>query len=238
MDDKTAQSLLDRMKQDKINQDSKNLIGKVLLTALGGGMAVRGLTGLSNVLKPTQQYAPPSTADFEVPYGSKKKEKEAVDAFDNPWTMPAVMLGGPAAFYGGWKGIDKLLDRQRKGKTEDELKAEKDRYRKALIAAYKTAEDENKTTDELLEGCFSKSAAGIWDSFERAGNLGKGLALTYGIAAPLAAYSFVNDKMQSSSRRAVLEKALRERARRRAKQQPFELYATPEQVDIPEDSEE
>jgi hypothetical protein len=241
MDNKSAEQLLNKiaetkkanvlkdLKKQEDNAAARTLISKALLTALGGGMAIRGLTGFRNVLQNRDAVESPTTSEFSLPYGYEEEEKQA-DAWDNPWTMPSILLGGPAAFYGGWKGVDKLLDKQRTAKSEDELEAAKEEYRQALLGSYKQSSD--RSTEELLDSCFEKAA-----SFERLGNLGKGVALTYGIGAPLAAYALVNDRMQKASRRKLLEKAIKERARRRAKQQPIELYALPEPVNISENEE-
>jgi len=249
MNNEAAKKLLEKISQAKHagviedavnrqnNEKSRNLIAKALLTALGGGAAIRGLQGFRTILGKPGPTGVPHSSEFEMPYRYDEEEKQA-DAFDNPWTIPALTLGLPAAFYGGWKGIDKLLDRQRKAMSEDELEAAKQEYRDALLATYKEASDE-RSTEELLDGCFQKAAEkSLMDSFSRAGNIGKGLALTYGIGAPLAAYALVNSKMKATSRKALLEKAIAERARRRAQQQPSELYALPEPVAISEDEDE
>lgn len=244
MDNKSASELLQKIQAEKsaggppvsmqqlaaadkrqASAASRDLLTRVLLTALGAGAAIRGAKGLTSVLSPRSDSfsakAPPSSVDMPVLYSSKEEEKEAIDAFDNPYTLPGLLLGAPLAFYGGWKGVDALVDKQRRKKVEDELSDAKEEYRKALLGSYKQSSD-NQSTGDYLDACFEKKAF-----LDRLGNLGKGLALTYGIGAPLAAYAFVDSKMKNASKRKILEKALRERARRRALQQPSELYAIP-----------
>jgi hypothetical protein len=216
-----------RFKSKTISDSSRALLTKILLGSLGAGAAIRGAQGLAGVLSPKSDEfsskSPPASVDMPVLYATaKEEEKEAMDAFDSPAALAGLLLGTPLAFYGGWKGVDSLVEQQRKAKVDDELQDAKEQYQQALLGSYKQAED-SKSTEDYLDECFSKKASTIG----RVSNIGKGMALTYGIGAPLAAYLYVDSKMKGASKRKILEKALRERAKRRALQQPSELYAIP-----------
>lgn len=163
-----------------------------------------------------------------------------------PWYGPAMMLTGLAGLGLGWKGVDSVLQARRRAETEDELnKARQDfhdallsQYDKPLRASGKTAADSTmravgtgldeafQTLTQLFTQPLTKQAVD-W------GNLGGATLGGYGMYAGLSGLltgALIYDKMQKRSRRAVLEKALQRRQRRRFMQSPTEIYAVPEPV--------
>jgi hypothetical protein len=226
-----------------------------------GGAALRGALGLGRLTDEVKSQ-PRQTVDMPVPFPVVKEEEEEKTAneemsfFDrvgdavglyNPdatsdagqgWMYPAALLGIPAAGYLGWKGMDAIMDKQRRRRSEQKLDKAKEEYEEALLGSYKQSSD---VGDQV--SC-SAQLDKVFDNFEKAaaetektaflGNVPgavKGLLATYALLSGPTAYMYVNDRMKKNSRRAVLEKAVKERARRASKQQPFELYASPKPVE-------
>lgn len=158
-------------------------------------------------------------------------EKEAYEA-GSPWNsdymIPGMLLGTPLAAYGGWKVVDRILDSNRKRKTESELEAAKKEYQEALQSAFKQGSDE-ASLDEMLEGVYEGhyKKADLGDIIRS----GKGLYTTYALASAPLAFMMVNSAMKKNSKKQLIEKAMRERARRKAQQQPQELYAKPKLIE-------
>ena len=264
MDNKEAKDLLNQIKQEKtaakgspvtdavmksqLNNDALKDIAKYLMFGAGAGVAMRGATGIAKLLGDDQEVVPSKTVDMPVLFGVPKKveddeedvkkleyksaeEKKAYSKTSLPYYLPAMLLGTPLAAYGGWKAVDAVLDKQRKAKSEDNLEEAKSDYESALLDSYK----KSASTDEMLDEVF--------DNYKEAGTLndilgtGKGLALTYALAAGPLGYMMVNSKMKANSKRKILEKAMRERARRQAAKQPAELYAIPAPVEYDENEE-
>ena len=264
MDNKEAKDLLNQIKQEKtaakgspvtdavmksqLNNDALKDIAKYLMLGAGAGVAMRGATGIANLLGEDREVVPSRTVDMPVLFGVPKKveddeedvkkleyksaeEKKAYSKTSLPYYLPAMLLGTPLAAYGGWKAVDAVLDKQRKAKSEDNLEEAKSDYESALLDAYK----KSASTDEMLDEVF--------DNYKEASTLndilgtGKGLALTYALAAGPLGYMMVNSKMKANSKRKILEKAMRERARRQAAKQPAELYAIPAPVEYDENEE-
>jgi len=152
--------------------------------------------------------------------------------------IPAILLGTPLAAYGGWKGVDAIMDKQRRKKTESDLDTAKQRYQHALLGSYKQSSDE-ASSDEILDNIFDehydKQAGVVWDkakdtftdAFPNFEGMSTGLAATYAIPAALGGYLATDSFMKKRSKRTLLEKAMKERARRQARMQPAELYAIP-----------
>jgi hypothetical protein len=142
-----------------------------------------------------------------------------------------MLLGAPLAAYGGWKGVDAILNTQRRKEKEKELEQVKQDYEKALLGSYK------KATDASLDTAFSeleKAASPLnWakdklnQMFPNLEGASQGALLTTGLVSAPLGYMIVNNAMKKNSQRAVLEKALAERARRQALSQPPEIYAVP-----------
>jgi len=223
----------DALMKSEVNRDAMKTLAKTLLIAAGGGAALRGFSGLRNLLTSDAEPIPSRTVDMPVMY-AKPREKEAYSKRSVPYYIPGMPLGAPLAAYGGWKGIDALMDKQRRHKSDDELEMAKKDYEQALLDSYKEGSD--KSTDELLDTVFKQysKTANVRDWVDTA----KGLGLTYALASAPLGYMVVNNAMKKSSKRRLLEKAMRERARLQAARQPAELYAIPQPKEIAEEEAE
>lgn len=221
----------------RLQSDAKKDIVRNLVMALGGGAALRGAVGLHSMvteparIKPTQR-----VVEMPVAYPADEEEKRSRDATATSplglsYYAPGMLLGGAVAGYGGWKGVDALLDRQRRKQTDEELDSAKQEYEQALLGAYK------KATDSALDQAFAgyTKSAGLGQFLEdsvstvapNAPGMAKGLGLTYGLATAPLGFMMVNNMLKKNSKRALLQKAMQERARRQALTQPPEIYAVP-----------
>ncbi len=222
----------------QLQADATKDILKALLLAGGLGAAARGASGLQSMFAPKKKVSPGRVVEMPVPYptesdGEEKKADNslATSRYGLNYFMPSMLLGAPLAAYGGWKGVDAILNSQRRKEKEKELEQAKQEYEQALLGAYK------KGTDEALDSAFSgleKDASPLdWVQNkinQVAPNLAgasQGALLTAGLVSAPLGYMIVNNAMKKNSRRAILEKALAERARRQALSQPPEIYAVP-----------
>jgi hypothetical protein len=247
---------LKEMGPQQLAKNRNNNIINALLLAGGGAAALRGGLGLSRMFSEDTQPVADRTVDMRVPVrDDEEDEKDAGDTLtdrigelipgmgpgDNPeataesgagYYLPSLLLGTPLAAYAGWKGVDALFNSQRKAKTKSRLERAKKEYEDSLRSSYKTASDNSSPVD-CLDVAFDKLASGVFPNLP---GQAKGLAATYALLSAPAAYMFVNDKMKKSSKRAILEKAMKERARRRAMTQPAELHAIPSALEEEEDN--
>lgn len=223
-----SDSLQKKVSDNKAIKD----VSKNLLLAFGLGASLRGAQGLTGLFKKEKPAVPYRTVELPVSYPDKEEdEKVAYSEYSNSLYMPAMLLGTPLAAYGGWKGVDKLLDSQRKERSKAELAEAKRDYEAAVMEAYKKAEDDF-STDDMLDRVFSTvKSADLSDSYDKL----KGIAATYALASGPLGFMLVNSAMQKGSKRKLLEKAMKERARRQATRQPAELYAVPTPQPIEED---
>lgn len=153
-----------------------------------------------------------------------------------PWYGPAMLFTGLGALGLGWKGTDMLLDRLRRRQTEEEVEKARGEFRKALLQQYSRPpqkiaawQDSLDRTYDMLQSLLLKlpdKQAQLADWAGKATNV-------YGMVGGLGALitgMLVYDRARKRSRRAVLEKALQRRERRKFMQQPTEIYAVPEPV--------
>lgn len=251
----------------QVRSDALGDIGKVMLFGGGAGAGIRGLLGLHNLVrrnasKPIKLNRGP--AELPLPYPVEPEPEEeteqvklaemgtvsgllsgqyATNKAGLPWYRPAMLVGGLAAGYGGWKAIDHVLDSRRKQDLESELEDSRAQFQKALLSQYdqplakhsSDSETEKLAADldglfDLFEQATEKSAESTW-----ADVLG-GTAGNYGMyaapAALMAGYAAYKTG-QKTNRAAVIQKALKRRARRNASLQPDELFATPVPVETP-----
>lgn len=145
-----------------------------------------------------------------------------------PWAMPAAVGAGAAGLMGGWSAMDYLLDKRRKGDLQAELEKAKEEYEAALMAstAGKTAAEGTlaRDLDDLFDEMTKKASSWADLAGRGAGAYGiyGGLA---GLTTALLAYNW--DKKRQ--RRALIDKALKERRKRRFSQQPAAMYVRPQQ---------
>jgi hypothetical protein len=224
------------------------------VVGLGAGAAGRGLTGLvqlinRNMSKPRRSYPPAIPVDLPL----QKQDEEAPDqpkfaasadflrgdyaqsVGGVPWAIPAAVGAGAAGMYGGWNAMDYLLDKRRKGDLEAELEQAKQEYEAALMsnaggkqAADGTlAADLDKLYDAVVEkqsqtsGEKKATSAADWAGFGL-GNYGIYAGAT-GLTGAMLAYSYAKKRQ----RRAVIERALKERRKRRFSSQPAAMYVRP-----------
>jgi hypothetical protein len=212
--------------------------------------------GLYNLLSPQKGVVGPKVVGqgtMPVPYPSETEEEEAEEKEANalgsflggdyaskttgiPWTIPAGMLGGLGAIYGGWKGMDKILDARRKAKLEEELEDAKSDFNQALLEQYdeKIGSDEPSLSQDLdtLYDQVEKVAFGDVDWGNISGTTA-GMYGTYAGLAALLAGLTAHDWSSKRSKRELLRKAQQRKARRLQMQRPSEIYATPVPVPKP-----
>lgn len=204
-----------------LEDEAKQKILKVLGLSLGAGAAIRGFHGLKDTLANPEVKIPNKVIDLPVPENKKLKKEAYSSVYDVPGFIPAMLLGSPLAVYGGWRGVDALLDKQRRKQVEHNLDLAKSKYEDALLQGYKTAVDKNlNTAASLLE----KSATLP---------LAKSLGLTYALGAFPLGYYFTDKYMRKHSQRELLNQVLKQKALQEATAQPPEIFANliPDQVE-------
>jgi hypothetical protein len=206
---------------DLLASEAKQKILKVLGLSLGAGAAIRGFHGLRDTLQNPEVKIPSKIIDLPVPENKKLKKEAYTSIYDVPGFIPAMLLGSPLAVYGGWRGVDALLDRQKRKQLEHELDTAKTKYEDSLLQGYKTAVDKNlNTAARLLE----KSATLP---------LAKSLGLTYALGAFPLGYYFTDKYMRKHSQRELLNQVLKQKSLQESAAQPPEIFANliPEQVE-------
>lgn len=225
----------------QLNKDTVSQLLKGMVILAGGGAALRGLSGLGEATTPRKRKQTGRVVEMPVPYAEKGASDStntgsmysgATSPVGMPYTIPAALLGFPLAFYGGWKGVDALMDKQRRSQTDSELDEAKRDYESALLGSYKTASDNNDSVSANLDKAFAglQKQAEKAAFFENLPGSATGLAAAYTLGTLPLGYYVVDRQMKKNSRKAILEKALRERARRAAMSQPPELYAIPSPI--------
>lgn len=222
----------------QMQEDAIKKILSIMAFSAGAGAAIRGASGLFESSKNSKKG--PRVIEMPVAY---PKEKIAIDSnskatspYGLDYFLPSLVVGAPLAAYGGWKGIDLLLNRAKEQESKAKLEAAKKKYEEALLGSYKKATD--NCLDQAFSGYIQKAAldpvGSISNSFNsafpNASGLSKGLALTWLLSSVPAGYYLVNKVMKKNSKRSILEEAVEERARRQALAQPPEIYAIPHGV--------
>ena len=251
-----------KVKQTASENAAKNRPSQILQSLLLAGATGAGLRSAIGLSRMNKEVAarPPRIQDMEVLLPAEEEEEKLADdswmdrAMDKlpiqmgpeggspnathntgvPYYIPAMMLGLPAAGVLGWKGMDAIFDKQRKLRAKSKVDKAKKEYEEELLGSYK--QGSSNFSDEL-DQVFNKFEKAAFVSANMPGQL-KGLLATYAALSAPAAYLFVDDKLKKNSQKAILEKAIKERSRRAAQQQPTELYATPKPVEMPAEEEE
>lgn len=248
----------DQIKNIAAGKRAKNRTSQILqaiLMAGGAGVALRSGLGLSRMFSESQA-VPSKTVDMDVliPGEEEKRSEDLIERAFNavgmgkkqhpnstsnigvPGYLPSLLLGTPLAFAGGWKGMDMLFNKSRKARNKRKTEKAKEDYDAAVLESYKQGSD-NALPTEKLDVAFNQLEKVAVFGVENVPGALKGLFATYAALSGPAAYMFVNDRMKKNSTKSIIEKAMRERARRHSQQQPLELYAKPRTVEE-EDSEE
>jgi len=166
----------------------------------------------------------------KVLMGEKATKKTGIPAW---WVgMPTLGLGG---LYGGYKGMDYLLDRRRREDQDTDLEDARDEFRRALrgqAAVPKIASDGETDMCVQLDRLYDQIVKRA-DDMEKTGVLENetGAALGgYGIYAALASLltgTWMYNMTKKRSRANLLLDAQRKRLRQRYQTRPPEIMALP-----------
>lgn len=239
----TSVNVLDAAKQ----QDALQQLMRLGVAGVGMGAAGRGAMGLYRIISrrfgKQPQLSVPAPVELTVPYpgrerlATKRKQKSAsiggllrgegaASRSEIPWFAPAALLTGVGSVAGGWKGMDMLLDSQRKARQRDELERAKKDYEEALLSQYDQKSAAERTPGEQLGDALDE----LFDSLEKNADWtqqllgGYGLYATgSGLAAALAAYQMAKKRNDAE----LLRKAQQQRLRSRYEAQPAPVYAHP-----------
>jgi len=226
----TADQPLSDLQTQQLIRSIKQMAG----VGVGIGATLRGFHGLSNLMQEQNPAVPPRVVDLPVvmPDARKKTVKRATSSIADiaglPGGLPALLLGGPLSVYGGWKGVDMVLDKYRKKTQQDKLEDAKTQYEQALLGSYKKAVDTNLNQVFIAV----KQAEDDWATWlakkvndHVIPSSAKQLYGTYALATMPLSYALIDAHMKRTSPRAILNDAVQERARQRALTQPAQIYA-------------
>ena len=243
------------------------------LGALAVGAGARGLTGLYNLMteratRPRNTYPGAMVTRIPIPVQDDEDDKphhrrKVVTATDGgpPVTdyrngalyMPAMMGAGALGLYGGWKGVDALLQHQRDQASKQKVEDARKDFEQALLESYpkprkpsgipglKVSQDEqesdgqklSRALDDLYDKLQEKRAfdwsIGGMVSPDTTQNLA-GMYGTYALGSGLLAGKLTYDAGMKNNGQTVLRKAIARRARRQAMQRPSEILAVPDEV--------
>lgn len=249
---------LQGMAATQLKSDALKDVRNIGLGAVGVGAAGRGLVGLIQMMKANKPKKTRSgPAYLPLPYPAEPTKQAGFLGGDAattkggvPWYGPAMLMGGLGGLGLGWKGMDKVLDARRQKEEEGELVRAREQFHDALLEQYDAPIKTHPTLmkkragDESTMEKVGKALDALYDKFEAAkeeekvagvdwSNLAGQAAGGYGMYAGLSGLltgAMVYDKINKRSRRAILEKALQQRQRRKFMQQPTEIMAVPEPV--------
>lgn len=133
---------------------------------------------------------------------------------EQPLSLALLTATGGAGMYGGWKGVDKLLDTRRRQELDTELERAKREYELALQP--KSASALGRSLDQLCDAAEKRGT-----EFGKLLNLYTLLSLATGTAGFAAGRQYG----LKNRRRDLLESAQRQRRRQQFQSQP--IYALP-----------
>ena len=230
---------LQDMARTRLDAEAAKNVGGIALAGLGAGAGLRGLLGLTNLTRKNitdhsiKARGGPDILPLPIPVEDEEKAAGVTQMASIPWYGPAAVLGGLGSAALGWKGVDRVLKRRAKAERDAEMEAARNEFSDALMGQYakpvamKSAAAGPTWADvgAELDGLFGEveKVAGMDDTL---GMLAGGYG-TYAGLSGLLTGAFVYDKMRKRSRRAVLEKAMQRRDRRRFNQAPTEIQAVP-----------
>ncbi len=197
------------------------------------------------VSKQAAEDSPPAGVNPPLPSGAMDQPSER---YGLPLYGPAMFFGGLASLGAGWKGMDMVLKRRSQKDREAQIEAARRKFHDSLLEQFnkpftsapptKFGSDEGSELGQHLDRLFDmvEKSAAEKQAINMRDVLGMG-ANMYGImggGAALLTGAIVYDKMKKRQQRAILEKALQRRERRRFSQQPTEITAVPEPFHQPE----
>ena len=152
-----------------------------------------------------------------------------------PWSGPAMLAVGAGGLYGGWKGIDHVLDQRRKAQMAQDVQKAREEYNQALISQY----DKPRTVGTLT----TKVAAALDDLFDTLENLPAekqaawnnlgattNAYLTLATIASALTAKGVYDSVKKRQPGAIMAEAQKRRERKLFANQPTQLFANPSTV--------
>lgn len=215
--------------------------GMLGAVGLGVGAGGRGIAGLLQLVSRNMKKQPrslPKPITIDLPIHETEEEPKTASMSDFlkgdyaqsvsgvPWAIPAAIGAGTAGVAGGWKAMDYLMDKRRKGDLDIELDKAKKEYEQALEENnhLKTA-GFNKVAQALNTLCdtIEQKTASMADGLGTAA----GLYGLYGGVSGLAAATLAYNWGKKRQRKAIVERALKERRKRRFNSQPATVYARP-----------
>jgi hypothetical protein len=160
--------------------------------------------------------------------------KHATKPSDIPyyWVgMPTLGVGG---LYGGYKGVDYLLDRQRREEQEEELESAREEFRRALQSrarAPKTASDAETDLGFQLDRLYDhiEKHAAFREKQAVMGQMAGAYSL-YAVLSSLLTGVWMHEMTKKRGRRALLEHAQKKRLRQQFSVRPPEILAVPHEV--------
>lgn len=242
---------LQEMHATALRREALKDVGNLALAMTGVGVGARGAVGLYNLFKrnlnkPRKPRSGP--AQLALPYPVEVGEEpiavaknagffETVTSKTNiPWYTPAMTMGSLAGLGLGWKGVDLILKRRAAAERQKQIDAVREQFHEALMFQH-----DDPTLDKKKKVATDTSEVGmalhrLCETFEKAANLADtlggavGLYGTYAGLTSLLTGAIVYDKMRKRQRRALLEKALQLRERKKFERSPTEIMAMPEPV--------
>jgi hypothetical protein len=243
--------------EKQMRADALEDIRNVGLAGLALGGAGAGTVGLAGLLKKRKKREP--TPLLPLPYpaehaASPERLAKRADFMPTgdissraglPWYAPGMLFAGLGGLGLGYKGVGMLLKARAEADRKKELETARQEFHDALIGQYdKPLKSAPKDGAVKLSGDaeLSRELDRLFDLTRRAtekraftagdvkGMLTGGYGI-YGGLTGLIAGSIAYDQMKKRSRRAILEKALAKRERRRFALSPPEIYATPEPME-------
>jgi hypothetical protein len=219
---------------------------------IGVGASLRGLqtllrlgAGAVNTGKPAPSVPSGLLAELPLPMDDDVEEKQSFDVQSVldfgagkkaitpegvPWFLPAA-VGLPAlGAVGGWKFMDWIMDKRRKGAVKQDVEDAKREYEQALLESQgiksSSCSELGATLDKLYDTVVEKTAGRIADIGGQLSGVYLLAAMMAGTMSGVGGYNWAKKR----SRRKVVEKALKNLKRKQQMQQPAPIYVQPHYV--------
>ena len=226
----------------RLQAEAKSEIVQTILLTIGGGAALRGVPALWDAVTKTPEVEDPMSVELPILMPRRKKVADDLDVTAKPslsYYLSGHLLGGVAGAYGGWKGLDLIMEAQRKKELAEDTEKSKQRYEDALLGMYK------RSTDLALEQAFrgyKKAEMTLADLnpltlpsrllsmvAPNAGGMATGAINAFALGSLPIGYMLVRDRLKRLNNKRLLADAMELRAITRDRQQPLPLYAVPEE---------